>query len=124
MVQKRSMTDVAYNFMKDTNKEVTFDKLWTSVCQELALTQDQAKLRIAQFYTQLIIDGRFVTLGENVWDLRERCTFDKVHIDMNDVYVEDDEDLEVEELGDEVEVVDEEVDDLEDREAPGVEEEY
>ena len=40
--------------------------------------------------------GRFVTLGENTWDLRSRHTFDKVHIDMNDVY--SDVDSESEEL--------------------------
>ena len=33
-----------------------------------------------------MLDGRFVTLGENIWDLRSRHTFDKVHIDMKDVY--------------------------------------
>ena len=33
-----------------------------------------------------MLDGRFVTLGENQWDLRSRHTFDKVHIDMRDVY--------------------------------------
>ena len=27
-----------------------------------------------------------LTLGENKWDLRSRHTFDKVHIDMKDVY--------------------------------------
>ena len=34
------------------------------------------------------MDGRFVTLGENKWDLRSRHTFDKTHIDMKDVYSE------------------------------------
>ena len=38
----------------------------------------------------MMLDGRFVTLGENEWDLRSRHTFDKVHIDMKDVYNEDD----------------------------------
>ena len=41
---------------------------------------------MSSFYTNLLLDGRFVTLGENQWDLRSRHTFDKVHIDMKDVY--------------------------------------
>ena len=32
------------------------------------------------------MDGRFVNLGDNQWDLRTNQTYDKVHIDMNDVY--------------------------------------
>jgi DNA-directed RNA polymerase subunit delta len=37
----------------------------------------------------LCVDGRFVTLGNNTWDLRTRHTFDKVHIDMNEIYNEE-----------------------------------
>ena len=62
-----------------------------------ALYDNLLKGRITQgasTITQLTLDGRFVTLGENVWDLRIRHTFDKVHIDMNEVYSDDEEDLE------------------------------
>ena len=50
----------------------------------------------------MMLDGRFVTLGDNLWDLRSRHTFDKVHIDMKDVYsdvetVDDDNEEEEEE---------------------------
>ena len=50
-----------------------------------------------------MLDGRFVTLGENQWDLRSSHTFDKVHIDMKDVYsdVEAEEDDDEEELEEE-----------------------
>ena len=86
---KRSMTDVAFQLLETKNDQMSFDVLWKEICSELGFSQEQARTKIAIFYTQLIIDGRFVTLGENVWDLRKRCTFDKVHIDMNDVYVDD-----------------------------------
>ena len=46
---------------------------------------------ISFFYTNLTLDGRFVNVGENKWNLRERVTFDKVHIDMNEIYVEEEE---------------------------------
>ena len=47
-----------------------------------------------------MLDGSFVTLGENLWDLRSSHTFDKVHIDMKDVYsdVEATDDSDEEEL--------------------------
>ena len=33
-----------------------------------------------------MLDGRFVTLGENQWDLRVRHKYESVHIDMSEVY--------------------------------------
>ena len=44
------------------------------------------------FYTNITLDGRFITVGENRWDLRSRHKFDEVHIDMNDIYADDEED--------------------------------
>ena len=48
---------------------------------------------ISFFYTNLTLDGRFVNVGDNKWNLRERVTFDKVHIDMNDIYADDEEEM-------------------------------
>ena len=48
---------------------------------------------ISFFYTNLTLDGRFVNVGDNKWNLRERVTFDKVHIDMNEIYVDDEEEI-------------------------------
>ena len=44
------------------------------------------------FYTNITLDGRFITVGENAWDLRSRHKFSDVHIDMNDIYSDDEED--------------------------------
>ena len=44
------------------------------------------------FYTNITLDGRFITVGENRWDLRSRHKFYEVHIDMNDIYADDEED--------------------------------
>ena len=46
------------------------------------------------FYTNITLDGRFITVGENNWDLRSRHKFDEVHIDMNDIYTDEDEESE------------------------------
>ena len=43
---------------------------------------------ISFFYTNLTLDGRFVNVGENKWNLRERVTFDKIHVDMNEFYAD------------------------------------
>lgn len=94
MDYRRSFVDTAYDIVVKNGAELPFATLWNNVCEELGLTQEDRVARVSYFYTQLTLDGRFVTLGENVWDLRIRHTFDKVHIDMNEVYSEDEEELE------------------------------
>ena len=82
----KSLLDHAYDFLSHTNEQVNFKDMWNYVCKEAGLDEDLASKKVASFYTNLMLDGRFVTLGENIWDLRSRHTFDKVHIDMKDVY--------------------------------------
>ncbi|WP_423363591.1 DNA-directed RNA polymerase subunit delta [Mycoplasma sp. P36-A1] len=94
----RSNTDVAYGIVKEYNGGVSFSVLWDKVTVINELTPEQKIENISSFYTDLMLDGRFITLGENVWDLRETNAFEKVHIDMNDIYSSEDDDIiEVEE---------------------------
>ena len=94
MDYRKSFVDTAYELVVKNGDSVPFATLWNGVCEELGLTEEDRVNRVAYFYTQLTLDGRFVNLGENFWDLRIRHTFDKVHIDMNEVYSDDEEDLE------------------------------
>lgn len=102
--KNESMKDVAYSILKDKKEPITFADLFKDVTSKLELTPDEAKQKIAYFYTDITLDGRFVDLKDNTWDLRERQTYDKVHIDMNDVYSDIDEETaanaDVEELDD------------------------
>ena len=92
----KSNLDVAYELVSNKRKPVEFSKLWEEVSQKQGLSEEEAKGKASKFYTALSLDGRFITLGENTWDLRSRYTFDKVHIDMNEVYADDIEDDEKE----------------------------
>ncbi len=92
-MEKKSMIEVAYAIAKKGEKVYTFKELYDEVATILEM-DDATKMRnIGVFYTQLTIDGHFVALGDNTWDLRERHTYEKSHDDsINEVYneVEDD----------------------------------
>ena len=96
---EKSNLDVAFELVSRKKNPVVFSKLWEEVSQIQGLSEEEAKKRASKFYTALSLDGRFITLGDNTWDLRSRHTFDKVHIDMNEVYSDDydDEDAYIEE---------------------------
>ena len=80
------MLELAHEYLNSKPKSVTFKQLWAYVVKQKGFSEEEANKKVSSFYTSLLLDGRFVTLGENKWDLRSRHTFDKVHIDMKDVY--------------------------------------
>ena len=88
---KRSMVEVGYELLEKKQGPQKFNKFWGEVSQVLGLEESEADEYISDFYTNLTLDERFVLLEDNTWDLRDRQSFDKVHIDMNDVYSEIDE---------------------------------
>ena len=88
---KRSMVEVGYELLEKKQGPQKFNKFWNEVSQVLGLDESEANEYISDFYTNLTLDERFVLLEDNTWDLRDRQSFEKVHIDMNDVYSEIDE---------------------------------
>lgn len=99
---EKSLIELAYDFVSSQKQQVAFQKIWEYVVKESGMSEEVASRKAGQFFTNMMLDGRFVTLGENEWDLRSRHTFDKVHIDMKDVYSDvetsdDDEEEEAEE---------------------------
>ncbi len=85
----KPLIEHAYDYVSKSKDSVAFQDLWQyilSVSDFGDLSEEELANKAARFYTNLLLDGRFVNLGDNQWDLRTRHTFDKVHIDMRDVY--------------------------------------
>lgn len=101
MDNKKSMIDVAYELMLKKKKAIDFQKLWKEVSEVKGYTQEEVDEKQSLFYTSITLDGRFITTGENKWDLRSRHKFEDVHIDMNDIYADpEEEEIEPEEEDD------------------------
>jgi DNA-directed RNA polymerase delta subunit len=88
---QRAMVEVAYELLSKKQGPQKFNKFFEEVSDLLSMSEEEKEQSISRFYTKLTLDERFVLLEDNTWDLRERQSFDKVHIDMNDVYSEIDE---------------------------------
>ena len=85
-MKDESMITVAEKILRAQGSSLKFPELWEKVKKELEIDPIEADRRIGHFYTDLSMAGGFVNLGENVWDLRERHKFDKVHLDTNAFY--------------------------------------
>ena len=121
----KSLIERAYEFVSKHKESVNFKEIWEYVKKEAGLSEEQASAKVGQFFTNMMLDGRFITLGENEWDLRERHVFDKVHIDMRDVYsdvqtsdidTEDEEEVEYNKVFEEDGVIDSSSEDEEEKE--------
>ncbi len=102
------MIEVVHSVLGDKKQATTFNELVQEIAQVLGLSQEQVNAKIAQFYTDLNIDGRFINLGENRWGLRSWYPYEqideeilpqpkpkkkrKVEEDGFDDYIEEDED--------------------------------
>ncbi len=114
-IQKMSMIELANIILADEKKELNFLDLFAKVAEHKGFTQEQQDDLLARFYTDLNVDGRFTTLGSNIWGLKRWYpvdqTSEKSLAESRKRDLEEEE-LEVELLDDEL--VDEEVEEDED----------
>lgn len=101
----KSMLDVALEVITKKGQQMSFADLFAAVKSELGLADEEANKHLGEFYTELTLDSHFVALTDNWWDLRDRHTYEKVHIDVADVYtdVEDNANKDEEDLKEEQE---------------------
>ncbi|PGZ13462.1 DNA-directed RNA polymerase subunit delta [Bacillus cereus] len=73
-----SMIEVVHSVLEDKRQATSFNDLVQEIAQVLGLTQEQVAAKIAQFYTDLNIDGRFINLGENRWGIRSWYPYEQI----------------------------------------------
>jgi DNA-directed RNA polymerase subunit delta len=79
-LQEMSMLELAYLILsgKSERSAVPFKALLDEIIATLDLSEAEVRARVAQFYTDLNIDGRFISIGENQWGLRNWYPYDQI----------------------------------------------
>ena len=77
-LSEMSLIEIAYEIMLDKKKAIPFSEIIEELKKLLGHSDEEIKSKIAQFYTDLNIDGRFLSLGENQWGLRIWYPVDQV----------------------------------------------
>lgn len=85
-----SMIEVAHAILAKNGEPMAFVDLANAVQNYLEKTDEEFRNRLSQFYTDLNIDGSFISLGENTWELRTWYPFES--IDEALIHTEEDED--------------------------------
>lgn len=99
-----SNKDIAYMILEESKRKLNTADLFKKIIKLLELPESTFEKKIADFYTALSTDKRFILLDNGKWDLRSNHTSDKV------IKVSDDEE---ENEGEESEEEDEELDETE-----------
>jgi len=74
-VREMPLTEIAYLYISSLKHPVSFNKL-VDVVFNMADISDNKAEKMGQFYTDLTVDGRFVTFSNGNWDLRYRHRFE------------------------------------------------
>ena len=92
-----SNKDIAALILEDGNKPFNTADLFKKIIKLLELPESSFEEKIADFYTALATDKRFILLDNGKWDLRNNHTSDKVLKIKIDDEDEDEDDEEKEE---------------------------
>lgn len=69
-LEKMSMIELANLILGEQKKDLNFKELFNKVAELKSFTDAQKGDLLSRFYTDLNVDGRFTTLGANVWGLK------------------------------------------------------
>ena len=94
-LETMSNKDIAYLILEESKRKLNTADLFKKIIKLLDLPESTFESKIADFYTALSTDKRFILLENGKWDLRNNHTSDKI-IKVTDE--EEEEEEEVEEL--------------------------
>src|SRR5699024_10072605 len=87
-----SMIEVSREILHEKGEPMAFADLTNEVQNFLEKSDEEIRGRLPQFYTDLNIDGSFISLGDNLWGLRSWYPYES--IDEALVHSDDEEDEE------------------------------
>ncbi len=88
-----SNKDIAVLILENSKRTINTADLYKKIMKLLDLPESSFESKIAEFYTSLSTDKRFILLDNGKWDLRNRHTSDKiVKVATDDEDEEDEED--------------------------------
>ncbi|MBS4178037.1 DNA-directed RNA polymerase subunit delta [Lederbergia citrea] len=76
--KQMSFVEVAQHIFDEKREPIAFKDLVDEIASILEISGEELRSRMVQFYTDLNVEGRFLSLGENRWGLREWYPFEQI----------------------------------------------
>lgn len=78
MMDENSFIDMSYIYLQDKGKEADLYDIIDKFKEVGGYSDNEIEQRILQFYTDLNTDGRFLSVGEGIWGLRDWYSMDDI----------------------------------------------
>jgi DNA-directed RNA polymerase subunit delta len=65
-----SLMEMAFEYLENSKQPISFADLLQEIKKAAGISDEEIRTRLAQFYTDINVDGRFLSLGGNRWGLR------------------------------------------------------
>ncbi len=82
-IEELSLIEVAHAILEDRHERMTFVDLVNEIQKFLNKSDEEIRDRLPQFYTDMNIDGSFISMGDNVWALRSWYSYESVDEEVN-----------------------------------------
>ncbi|MCX8743317.1 DNA-directed RNA polymerase subunit delta [Lactobacillus sp. B3795] len=73
-----SMVEVAHAILSERGEVMAFADIANEIQKYLGDSDEEIRKRLVQFYTDMNVDGSFISLGDNLWGLRTWYPYDSI----------------------------------------------
>jgi len=77
-LERMSMIELANAVLMEEKKAMDFKEIFEKIAEVKNLSETDKQTGISQFYTDLNVDGRFLTIGSNKWGLKRWYPVDQI----------------------------------------------
>jgi DNA-directed RNA polymerase subunit delta len=81
-INDMAMIDIAAILLEEENKALDFREIFNRIAKLKGFSENQKEEALNQFYTDLNIDGRFMTKGSNIWGLKRWYPVEEIDEDI------------------------------------------
>ncbi|MDY0394260.1 DNA-directed RNA polymerase subunit delta [Virgibacillus halophilus] len=81
-LQNKAMIDLATMILTEEKKAMDFHDIYEKVADIKGFTGEGKEEALVQFYTDLNVDGQFLTLGSNMWGLKRWYPVEQIDEDI------------------------------------------
>ncbi len=112
-----SMIELAAKILKEENKAMNYKVIFNKIAELKEFTDEQKQNMMAQFYTDMNVDGRFLTLGSGMWGLKRWYPVDQAEEEITEEPKKKTKKKKkkaavVDDVDDDLDVTDDEIDDI------------
>lgn len=81
-IKEMSLIELAHAILTEHSQAMPFQEIVDRIQELQGLEKEELQKKLPQFYTDLNIDGRFSTSGENKWGLKDWYPIDQIEDEM------------------------------------------